>query len=600
MSTIPERLQQLRTIMEQEKVQAYVVCTDDFHGSEYVGSYFKMRAFLSGFTGSAGTLVVLQDEACLWTDGRYFLQAGTQLAGTTVTLMKIGEPGVPTIPEYLAEKLNKGDVIGFDGRTVTSSFVKQLEEKVKEKEITFAWDKDLADAIWTDRPELARTAIWELDAAYTGMTREEKLEKVREKMAESKADVFVLTALDDIAWLLNLRADDVQCNPVFLSYMIIEADQAALYVDDSRMEAAIKEKLEKLQIRVCPYNAIYEDLKELPQEKCIWLDGSVANYMVKMCIPQNVTILDKKSPITLLKACKTPQERENIKKAHIKDGVAVTHFMYWLKQNIGKIKITELSAAKKLEEFRAAQEDYLGSSFTPIMGFAEHGAIVHYSATEESDAVLEPRSFLLADTGGQYLQGTTDITRTFVLGELTEEEKKMFTLVLRGHLNLRHARFLYGTRGVNLDYLAREPLWENDLDYNHGTGHGVGFLLNVHEAPQRIHWRIADGTVNNAVLEDGMVTSNEPGIYLTGKFGIRHENLVLCQKGTKNEYGQFMYFENLTMVPFDPAGVDVSYMSDKDVERFNAYQKEVYDAISPYFEGEEKAWLEKITAPLKK
>lgn len=600
MEMIKTRLEQLRQLMKEEKVQAYIVCTDDFHGSEYVGDYFKMRQFLSGFTGSAGTLVILEKEAALWTDGRYFLQAAAQLEGSTITLMKMGQPDVPTIPEYLNEKLSDNACIGFDGRTVTTAFVKTIEDAVAQKHITFAWDMDLGDKVWTNRPGLSKEPVWELDVAYTGMSREEKLLKVRTEMQSLGTDYFVLTSLDDIAWLLNLRGNDVHCNPVFLSYMIIEQDKATLFVENSILTDETKAKLSDCHIALLPYDVFYGELKKIPAGKCVLMDTAKANYKVNMCIPETVTVVDETSPITIMKAVKTPEECENMRLAHMKDGVAVTRFMYWLKHNIGKIEITELTAADKIEEFRCQQEGYLGPSFEPIMAYGAHGAIVHYSATEESNVCLEPRSYLLSDTGGQYYQGTTDITRTFALGEMTAEEKKAYTLVLMGHLNLSAAKFLHGVRGMNLDSIAREPLWRHGMDYNHGTGHGVGYLLNVHEGPNSFRWQNPNNVITSAVLEEGMITSNEPGVYLTDKFGIRLENLILCKKACENEFGQFMCFENLTMVPFDLDAVDTSYMSDREVELLNQYHAKVYETIAPYLEGDEKEWLKKATREIEK
>lgn len=592
---IRERLEHLRKEMTQHNMQAYIVCTDDFHGSEYVGDYFKMREFLSGFTGSAGTLVVLEKEAALWTDGRYFLQAADQLEGSTIQLMKMGEEGVPTIEEYLADKLQNNDTIGFDGRTVTCDFVNKIQEKVAKKNITFAYEKDIADVVWNNRPALSKEKVWELDVKYTGVTREEKFVQLREKMKEAGADVFALTSLEEIAWLLNLRGNDVMCNPVFLSYMIIRNEDVTLYVEESILSDEIKKQLERVKVALKPYNDFYMDLKGISEKDAVLLDTSSANYMVKMSLPKACKVIDKVSPIELMKAIKTKTEYENERLAHVKDGVAVTKFMFWLKQNIGKEKMTEISVAEKLEELRKEQEGYIEPSFEPIMGYASHGAIVHYSATEESDATLEPKSFLLSDTGAQYYEGTTDITRTYALGELTDEEKKAYTLVLRGNLNLAAAKFMYGVRGINLDYIAREPLWQYGMDYNHGTGHGVGYVLNVHEGPNAFRWKLINEKMTSVVLEEGMITSNEPGVYIAGKFGIRLENMILCKKAEKTEYGQFMHFEDLTMVPFDLDAVDTSYMSDREIALLNAYHKKVYETISPFLNEEETAWLKQAT-----
>ena len=594
LSTVVERLSALRALMKEKNLQAYIICTDDFHGSEYVGSYFKARAIMSGFTGSAGTLVVLPDEAGLWTDGRYFLQGAAQLEGSTITLMKMGEEGVPTIAEFLADKLADGSNIGFDGRTVTDAFMSGITKKISGRNMSYVCGEDLVDKIWTDRPALSKEPVWELSVEYAGMSREEKLGKIRESIKKEGADLLVLTALDDIAWLLNLRGNDVAYNPVFLSYMTMTDDSAVLYLDESIFNADIKGKLAADGIELRPYNDIYSDLKKVGKDEVVLVDKATANFLIVHSLPNADNVRAVQSPVVLPKAIKTVAERENEKKAHVKDGMAVTHFMYWLKKNVGRLDITEMSAAVKLDEFRKKQPGYLGESFDPIMGYGAHGAIVHYSATEETNAKLETRSFLLSDTGGHYYEGTTDITRTIALGELTDEEKKVFTLVLKGHLNLANAQFLYGARGENLDYIAREPLWRNGMDYNHGTGHGVGYLLNVHERPNGIRTKIAPSGPS-AVLEEGMITSDEPGMYIAGKFGVRHENLVLCVKREKTEYGQFMGFEPLTMVPFDLDAVDVSYMTAEEKERLNAYHAKVFAAISPDFEGEELEWLKNAT-----
>lgn len=597
MKTVKEKLRLLRTKMKDENIKAYIVYTEDFHGSEYVGDYFKEREYLSGFTGSAGTLTVLEDEAALWTDGRYFLQAENELAGSDIRLMKMFQPGVPSLEEYLYDKLPENSQVAFDGRTTSISFAEKLNKKLSLKNISFVYDVDYIDDFWEDRPKLSKQPVWKLSEKYAGVPSENKFEKLRKKMAEYNTNVFVLSALDEIAWLLNLRGDDVLCNPVFLSYMIIYKENAVLYADESIFSTEIKKYIDSLKIEVRPYMSFYNDLRKIDINSHVLIDSRNSNYLIKKSLPEKVSLTDIQSPITLMKAIKNKTEYTNEQEAHIKDGVAVTKFMYWLQNNVGKIKITELSAAEKLEDLRREQEGYLGPSFTPIMAYKEHGAIVHYSATKESNICLEPRSFLLSDTGGHYYEGSTDITRTFALGSLTDEEKKAYTIVLTAHLRLKNTKFPYGMTGTQLDCIARQPLWKYGMDYNHGTGHGVGYILNVHEAPNGISWQMRNKKNMYAVFEEGMITSNEPGYYCEGKFGIRHENLILCLNGEKNENGRFMYFKNLTMVPFDWNAIDKKYMTDEDITLLNEYHSEVYENISPYLDENEKKWLKEKTMP---
>lgn len=597
MSEIKTRILALQEQMKQRNMDAYIIPTEDYHNSEYVGAYFKTREYMSGFTGSAGTLVVLKDIAALWTDGRYFLQAAQQLEGSGIDLMKSGEKDVPKISEYLAKQLGDGSVIGFDGRCVSNSFVQGIEKAMKDKKIHFADGEDLVDIIWKNRPELSKKPVWELEAEVAGMSRKDKLAKVREKMTESKADILVMTALDEIAWLLNLRGDDVAYTPVFLSDMLIEKNKATLFVQNEIMSTDIIQALKTDGIELADYNSIDECLGRIVKKESVWLDENQVNYHLTQCIPEGVKLIKGVCPVEMLKAAKTTKEMENIRLAHIKDGVAVTRFLYWLKNAVKTQKVTEIEAANRLLEFRKEQEGFLDQSFEPIMAYGKHGAIIHYSATEETNVVMEPKGLCLSDTGAHYLEGTTDITRTIVLGELTADEKKAFTLVLKGNLALGNAKFPEGVTGQNLDILARQPLWEYGMDFNHGTGHGVGYILNVHEGPQRIHWRIRENAVVTPFVE-GMIVSNEPGYYQADAFGIRHENLVLCKLDEKTEYGQFLCFDTLTMVPFDLDGIDVELMNSQEIEWLNAYHKKVYDVISPYLKEEEKMWLAEATQPL--
>ena len=592
-----EKLTLLRAEMKKRGISAYVVVTDDFHASEYVGTHFKAREFLSGFTGSAGTLVVLPDSAALWTDGRYFLQAAQQLDGSGIELMRMGEPGVPEIADFLRDHVEENGFIGFDSRTVSNAFARTIGEKTREKHIRFAGGEDLVDLVWADRPALSCEPVWTLDVKYTGLTRREKLAMVRGKMEELGADVFVIPALDEVAWLLNLRGGDVLYTPVFLSYLLLGRDQATLCVQKEAVSAEIEAQLKADGVSLAPYDDIYRLIAALPTATRVLLDGERANYRITQSVPDGAETLDRPSPIQLMKAMKTPAEQENERLAHIKDGVAVTRFLYWLKHAVGKEPITELSAAKKLESLRAEGEHYLEQSFDPILAYGAHGAIVHYEPTEETDISLEPHSLCLADTGAQYLEGTTDITRTVALGPLTDEEKRIYTLVLRGHLQLGAAKFLYGCTGENLDMLARTPLWENGLDYNHGTGHGVGFVLGVHEGPERVHWDV-NRQKRHCVIEEGMIFSNEPGIYLAGKFGVRIENLVVVREAERTEFGRFLKLEPLTLVPYDRDAINLTMLSSRDVELLNDYHAKVCAAISPYLQGDELNWLKEVTAPV--
>ncbi len=606
---IKERIEKLRSLMKHNNIDAYLVSTNDFHSSEYVGEYFKCREYITGFTGSAGTALITINDAKLWTDGRYFIQAAAELEGTGVELMKIGEEGVPEIEEYLKNILVAGQCLGFDGRCVDYSYAKKLEEKLTKKDVSIIYDLDLVGDIWDDRPKLSCERAFLLDVKYCGRSREDKLLDIRAKMKEKQADIYVLTSLDDIAWLFNIRGNDIKCNPVVLSYAVINMDKAFIYGAGEAFSVDVKSELETSNIFIRHYDDIYEDIKKISLlevdlsedvdlsslTKTVYIDCSKANYAIVKNIPENVKVIDDKNLTLLPKAIKNQTEIDNMYKAHIKDGVAVTKFIYWLKKNIGKIEITEISAAEYLESLREQGENYMGPSFEPIVAYGANAAMCHYSATPESNAKLLPQGLVLFDTGGQYLEGTTDITRTIALGPCSDEEKKYYTAVLRGHLALAAAHFPYGIRGVNLDCLARGPLWEVGLNYNHGTGHGVGYFLNVHEGPNSFRWKIIDGKTDSAVLEEGMITSNEPGFYEEGKFGIRTENLIVCVKAEKTEYGQFMEFKNLTMVPMDIDAIDMSMMTDIDRVRLNNYHREVYENISPYLNEDEKEWLKEAT-----
>lgn len=592
--TIKQKLNALRILMKEKKIDAYLVPTDDFHGSEYVGDYFKCRKYITGFTGSAGTAIITQDMAGLWTDGRYFIQAADQLRDTTIELFKSGEPGVPTVHQFLNDKLEEGMCLGFDGRTVSAREAEELQELLQEKHITFSVNDDLIGEIWEDRPVLSCEPVMELDIRWTGKSRADKIAEIREQMKAKEADTFILTSLDDIAWLLNIRGNDIHCCPVVLSYLVMMENELRLYANAAAFSEEIRSNLEADGVKIYPYDDVYSYVQSISSDKKVLLSRANVNSRLVSNIPSEVTILDEPNLTLLPKAVKNETEMENERIAHIKDGVAVTKFIHWLKKNVTRTTITELSTAEKLYQFRSEQEHFLGESFDPIIAYGTHAAIVHYSATEATDIPLEARGMVLADTGGHYLEGTTDITRTIVLGPVTAKEKKFFTAVLRGNLNLAAAKFKYGCTGLNLDYLARGPLWELGEDYNHGTGHGVGYLLNVHEGPNSFRWKNLPG--NPApVLEKGMITSDEPGYYLENEFGIRHENLVLCKKAEKTSFGQFMCFEPLTMVPFDLEGINPEEMTERERKLLNDYHQKVYTTISPYLDEEEKEWLKQAT-----
>lgn len=597
------RLEQLREEMKKHNIDAYIILSDDFHGSEYVGDYFKCREYISGFDGSAGSLIIMKDQAGLWTDGRYFVQAKQQLEGSGITLYKMGEENVPTMSKFLQKNLKDMGSVGYDGRTVSVKFEKNLKTALKEKNIRFENDIDLVDAIWKERPNRLANPVWILEDTYTGASRGEKLSKIRDKMKGYEANCHLISSLDDIAWIYNIRGGDVDYNPVVLSYSLIFKDCAYLYVDENAIKE-VKPILEQDQIVIKPYLQIYEDLKNLSSEDVLLLNENAVNVALLSCVPDTVKIVNQENPSTYMKAVKNKIEMKHIRKAHRKDGVAVTKLLYWLKQQQkanGFLDgtITELSVSEKLLEFRKEQDGFIEQSFAPIIAAGEHGAIVHYEATEQTNIPVKNNTFLLMDTGGQYYEGTTDITRTVVIGEVSEEQKRHYTAVLRGNLNLANAVFLKGVAGANLDYLARSPLWELGLDYNHGTGHGVGYLLNVHEGPNAIRLRDADKRIG-AAFEEGMLTSDEPGLYIEGQYGIRLENLILCVNGEKTDYGQFLHFDTLTMVPFDRDGILVEAMSDKELAYLNQYHSLVYENIHSYLTKEEQEWLFEVTREIKR
>lgn len=594
---IQERLKELRAQMQERGIDIYIVPTSDFHQSEYVGEYFKARKYMTGFTGSAGTAVITKEEAGLWTDGRYFIQAEKQLEGSTVKLFKMGEEGVPKVEEYVKDHLTEGSCIGFDGRVMDAKSGEKYAKMAEEKKAALYVKEDLVGNIWKDRPQLPANKVWILEDAYAGRSMADKIADVRIQMQKEGADIHILSSLYDIAWLLNLRGGDIDHVPVFLSFVSIEKEQILLFVNPQILDKEVQDYLEKNHVTIRPYEDIYTYAQNLQKVKVL-ISAEETNYRIAECIREHAEVLEGENPSLMLKAVKNEIELKNTREAHLKDAVAVTKFMYWLKTNIGKMEISEISASDYLEERRKEQEHYLDLSFDTISAYGPHGAMMHYSATKESNAVLKPEGFLLVDSGGHYLEGTTDITRTFALGALTDEEKQHFTAVCRSNMNLANAKFLYGCCGINLDILARGPLWDLGIDYRCGTGHGVGHILNVHEGPNGFRWKIVPERNDSGKLEEGMITTDEPGVYIEGKYGIRTENELICVKDEKNEYGQFMRFENITYVPIDLDAILPEEMSAKERRELNEYHQMVYEKVSPYLTDEEREWLKTYTRPI--
>lgn len=594
---IKERLGKLREVMKQEGVQCLVIPTSDYHNSEYVSEYFMARKYFSGFTGSAGTLVVAEDQAALFTDGRYFIQAARELAGSDITLMKMGEPGVPAVKDYIKEILKKGQKLGFDGRVVTAGEGEAYEKLAEAAEGQTVYDRDFCGMAWEGRPQLAFTPVYQLSEAYSGESCEGKLARLREKMKEKGAEIHYLTTLDDIAWLFNLRADDVESCPVLLSYAAITETESYLFAGEKAFSEEIREYLAKNHIILRPYDSFYDFVAargmENKEEKILVCKNRI-NYRLLKELPRE-RLIDSPNPTTRMKAVKNETEQENLRKAHLMDGIAVTRFMYWLKKNVGKIPMDEISVAEHLKSLRAQNPSFIEPSFETISAYGDNGAIIHYSAKKDACSTIQAKGMLMVDSGGHYYEGTTDITRTFILGEITEEMRQHFTLVARAVMRLKSLRFLKGCRGTNLDLAAREVFWQQGLDYKHGTGHGVGYLLNVHEGPNSFRYKELPGSDNDWEFEEGMVTTDEPGIYIEGSHGIRTENELLCRKGEQNGYGQFMHFEDLTYVPIDLDGIDPAAMEENEKKTLNAYHESVYEKLSPYFEGEELEFLKKAT-----
>ena len=582
-------LNNLREVMKKENVDYYIIPSGDSHQSEYVPEYYKGRAYVSGFTGSAGTLLVGLEESYLWTDGRYFIQAEKELNGSGIKLMKMNIPGYPSLLEWIKNNIKEGKTLAFDGSTISVNEYKNYKELAKKNGFNIKMDKDFLNEIWSDRPELSKEKIFIHDTKYCGKFTSEKLEEVRAEMTTLEGENYVVTSLDDIAWLFNIRGNDIAYNPVALAYALISDKEAVLYINEEKVTNDDKRTLEAQGVTLKSYNDIYEDIKNVTGS--IIIDGAKVNGKLYSLISEDVKIIENLNITTSLKAVKNEVEIKNMEVSQVRDGVAMVKFIKWLKENVGKINMTEISASDKLEEIRAKGENFKGLSFNTISGYKDHAAMMHYSATEESQYELDSEGMLLIDSGAQYLDGTTDITRTFILGPITEEEKRDFTLVLKSHIVLATTIFLKGTNGCNLDAIARRPLWRYGMDYKCGTGHGVGFFLNVHEGPQGIR-----PFGNTIALEPGMILTNEPGVYKENKHGIRTENTLLVTKAFKNdEMGEFYKFDTISYCPIDLEGIDVSLLDEEEREWLNNYHRTVYEKLSPYLNEEEKKFLEKET-----
>ncbi len=584
---IQERLAALRTAMAGEGIDFYMMPTADFHNSEYVNDYFKVREYFCNFSGSNGTLLVWQEGAGLWTDGRYFIQAEKELAGTTVELFRMQDEGVPTLLEFLQQNMKPGQTLGFDGRVVPMSQGISYEKKLEENK--FVYERDLAEAIWTDRPKFPV-----LDEKLAGKSFEEKRAEVMKKVQEEGADSLLLTKLDDIMWLFNIRGCDVECNPVAMSYAWLTEKETVLFIQDEALDETVRTYLAAKQAEVKEYGTAVEYLKGLPSGRKVLMDKRHCSYALYKVMDGRQTVVEKNNPTELLKAVKNPTELANMEQVYLKDSVALTKFIYWLKTTIGKEEITEITAADKLEALRREIPECIDLSFPSISAYGANAAMMHYEPVPENHAVLKPEGLYLIDSGGQYLGGTTDVTRTIALGPVPEEQKLHYTMVAAAMLQLTHARFLYGCTGRNLDILARQPIWNMALDYKCGTGHGVGYILNVHEGPQSLRWRYMEGQPES-VIEAGMDVTNEPGIYIEGSHGIRIENVMVAENDTKNEYGQFMHFKTLTWVPIDMDAIEMKHLNEVQRCYLASYQQEVCRRISPYLTPEEAEWLKRET-----
>ncbi|MCB2296453.1 aminopeptidase P family protein [Clostridium tagluense] len=588
---VKERIEELRHEMRERGIEAYIVPSSDPHQSEYVAEHYTARTFITGFTGSAGTAIITLADAGLWTDGRYFIQAESQLKDTGVTLFRMGEAGVPAVEEFLKQNLNKGAKVAFDGKVISVEYFRGLKKSLESNEFSYEVSEDLIDKIWKDRPQRPCSQVVLHDVAYAGESRESKLAKVVLEMKTMGAEYYVISGLDDIAWLLNIRARDVKCNPLTIAYAVVSEKKYYLFIDDRKIDSVAGAELEKANVEIMSYDSIGEFLEKI-KVGTILLDAARTSTWIYSAI--KIKVIEAMDITTRFKAIKNDIQIENTRNAMVRDGVAMVKFISWLKKTIKTRNITEIEASDKIEAIRSLGENYYDLSFASISAYRANASMPHYSATQKEQATIVQESLYLLDSGAQYLDGTTDITRTLAVGPLTIEEKTDFTLVLRGMINLTMQRFLYGTTGSNLDIIARIPLWNAGMDYKHGTGHGVGFFLNVHEGPHRI-----SVVANTVKLEKGMVVSNEPGVYKAGKHGIRIENLVVVEEIENTLYGgQFMKFETLTLCPIDLEAIDVSLLTVEEKTWLNNYHKTVFEKLSIYLKGEELEYLKQATVAI--
>lgn len=585
---------QFQEVLKEHKIKAYIVPTADFHQSEYVSDYFKGRQYLCGFSGSAGVLVITQNDARLWTDGRYFIQAEKELKNSSVSLMKMGQPGVPTVLEYLKMILSKGDTLGLDGRTISTSEYLLYKESL---DCNIDLGLDFVGSVWFTRPSLPFSMLYTLSEYFVGESTSSKLSKIRNKMKNQKCDTFILTALEDQAWLYNMRADDVTHTPVFLSYTIITEDDIILFIDENKLNDNVWDVLDELNCKVLPYDEV-DEYTENMKGAVILLDPKKVNAKLYTNLEKKNIIKFSTNPTLLLKAIKNETELKNTRIAHEYDGAAVTRFMHYLKTNVKKEKISELSASDYLEGLRRQNESFIDLSFKTICAYQENAAMMHYSASNGLNSLLKNKGLLLVDSGGHYLEGTTDITRTFALGNPTYEEKKYYTIVLKSLIDLSDTIFLKGCTGQNLDIKARAPIWKELIDYKCGTGHGVGHILSVHEAPNGFRWQIVPERNDSSPLEIGMITTNEPGIYLEGKLGIRLENEMVCKFHAENNWGTFYSFETITYAPFDKELILVDLLDKGQIEWLNKYHKMVFEKLSKHLNEDEIKWLREYTSPI--